>query len=125
MFGKIVLGITAIALTSYGLVCFFVPEIPAGYIGFDLTNADARIEVIAMYGGLEIGVGLYCLLGILKPELYKASLLLVILSLGGIAIGRIYGLVLTSESVTSYTYGAMCYEISSSVLAAVALRKAS
>jgi hypothetical protein len=124
MLGKIVLAITAIALISYGLVCFFFPEIPAGYIGFDLTNADARIEVVAMYGGLEVGVGLFCLLGLLKPELYKASLLFVILGLGGIAIGRIFGLVLTSEPVTGYTYGAMCYEICSSVLAAVALRMA-
>lgn len=123
MLGKIVLGITAIVLISYGLVCFLTPDTPADYIGFALTNADARIEVVAMYGGLQIAVGLYCVLGLLKSEYYRASLMLVFMAFVGLAIGRVFGLVFASDTVTGYTIGATCYEVASSAMAAVALRK--
>ena len=58
MLGQFVLWINAIAFIFYGLQCYFMPNLPADLIGFTLTNADAKIEIMAMYGGLQTAVGL-------------------------------------------------------------------
>ena len=123
MLGKIVLGVTAAALISYGLICFFIPDIPAGYIGYLLTNADARIELIAMYGGLEIGLGLLCVVGLLKSRYEKPALLSISLLLGGLFLARVISLLLVDGAVTEYTYGAIGLEGVTSLLAAIAFAK--
>lgn len=123
MLNKFVLFTAAISFISYGLLCFFAPELPAGYIGYALTNADSRIEMVAMYGGLEIGIGVFCLLGAIKPEYTKAGLLLIIFTVGGLAIGRHYSFALNNDPVTSYTYSTIVFETVTAIIAAVAFYK--
>ena len=123
MLGKIVLWATAIIFIGYGLVCFFDPQIPAAYSGLGFTNADSRIETAAMYGGFQAGLGLFCLIAALRPEYSKAGLLLIICAIGGLAITRGISFALTSDPVTSYTYGALGFEALTAILAAIAFFK--
>ena len=121
MLSKIVLWLTALVFIVYGTFILFAPQVPAGLIGFVLTNADARIEMIAMYGGLEIGVGLFCLLGALRQEYEKSSLMFILIVIGGLAISRLCAFALSSGSVTSYTYSAIAYESITFILTVIAL----
>lgn len=123
MLSKIVLWVTAIIFISYGLVCFFDPQIPAAYSGVKLSNADSRIEIAAMYGGLQAGLGIFCLIAALKTEYTCAGLLMVICLIGGLAITRIISFTLTGDPVTSYTYGAMGFEALTAILATIAFLK--
>ena len=82
MLGKIILWISAAVFICYGLVCFFSPAVPAGYAGLDLTNGDALAEIGAMYGGLQTGFGLFCLLAATRAEYYKPGLVLLVLCIG-------------------------------------------
>ena len=124
MLGKGILAFVALAFVGYGFVSLFSPDIPVGYIGYQLTNADAKIEVVAMYGGLQIGFGLFCLMGVIYSQYETPALLAVVLMLGGLALSRGAALMLHAEPVTIYTQGALIFETVSAALALLALLQA-
>ncbi len=123
MLNKVLLYVTGVSFVGYGLLCFFIPELPARYIGYSLTNADSYIEMAAMYGGLQTGMGLFCLLGAIKTEYTKASLLFIIFTLGGLAVARSFSFAFNDDPLTFYTYGAIFFEIMTTFVAAVAFFK--
>ncbi len=122
MFAKLLLSISAIVFVTYGLVCFFAPEVPAGYAGLVMTNGDAYAEIGAMYGGLQTGFGVFCAIAALRNEYTRAGLLLLAICIGTLALGRLYSMLVGGNPVGFYTYGAFTYELATAVLAAVALR---
>ena len=124
MLGKIVLWVSTITFISYGLICLVSPSVPAGYAGLEMISGDGYAEIGAMYGGLQIGFGVFCLLGALRSDLHKPALTSLVVVVGGLAIGRIYSTLTGTEQIGTYTYGAMVFEFLTATLAAVALRKA-
>lgn len=123
MLGKFVLWASAIIFISYGLVCLISPETPANYAGLSITNGDAYAEMGAMYGGLQTGFGLFCLLGALKPEMARPALISIVLLIGSLAITRAYSTMTGIGPVGIYTTGAMTFEFITAILAGLALRK--
>lgn len=121
MLGKGILWTSALLFISYGLVSFFFPEIPAGLAGLEMTNGDAAAEIVAMYGGLQTGIGLFCLLAALNSDFYRAGLVLLVLGVGTLALGRLYSTVISIDPITTYTYGALFYELAATMLASIAL----
>jgi hypothetical protein len=124
MLGKAVLWFSAIIFIVYGLACLFSPELPAGYAGLAMTNGDAYAEIGAMYGGLQFGFGVFCLMGALRPDFLRPALVSVLLLLGGLALSRLYWTAMGVDPVAGYTHGALVFECTTAVLAALALRKA-
>ena len=122
MLGKIVLWISAVSFIGYGLACLFSPELPAQYAGLGITSGDAYAEIGAMYGGLQTGFGLFCLLATLRPSLFRAGLTLLVLVIGSLALGRLYSTLTASDPVGGYTCGALCFEFAIAILAGIALR---
>jgi hypothetical protein len=123
MLGKVILWVSALAFISYGLMCLFDPTVPAGYAGLSIDSGDGFVELGAMYGGLQTGFGLFCLLGALRSNLYRPALTSLVLLVGGLALTRLYWTVMGTDSVGVYTYGAMAFEFATATLAALALRK--
>ncbi|MBL4583740.1 MAG: DUF4345 family protein [Pseudomonadales bacterium] len=123
MINKAVLWVTAVVFIGYGLVCIIAPQIPAAYSGLILNNADSWIETAAMYGGLQTGLGVFCLIAALKPEYNKAGLLMIMCLIGGLAAVRAVSFAITTDPVTSYTFGALGYEALTAILAAIAFFK--
>lgn len=124
MLGKIVLWVSTLAFVSYGIACLLSPSLPAGYAGLGILNGDGYVELGAMYGGLQTGFGLLCLLGAVKADLYRPVLLAVAVVVGCLALGRLYSTLTGTEAVGSYTWGAMVFEFLTATLAAVALKQA-
>jgi len=122
--GKIVLWVTAIIFFGYGVACLLSPDLPAGYAGLVMTNGDAFSEIGAMYGGLQIGVGLFCMVGAMNSTYFRPALLLLVLVIGGLATARLYSTLIGTYPVGVYTWGAMAFEFCTTILAIVALRKA-
>lgn len=123
--GKFILWLSACVFIGYGLVSLLAPTVPAGFAGLILGNGDAYAEISAMYGGLQTGLGLYCLLAALRPEFYRAGLALLLIGIGSLAIARSIGALTTAEPLSLYTWGALGYEYMTALIAALALRKAS
>jgi hypothetical protein len=123
MLGKTVLGISALVFIAYGLVGLVSPAIPAGLAGLAMKNGDAYAEIGAMYGGLQTGVGLFCLFALLKPEFYRGGLALLTLAIGTLALARLVSSMLAPDVISAYTYGALAYEFTTAILAAIAWSK--
>ena len=123
MLGKFVLWFSAIVFSAYGLACLFSPALPAAYAGLEFISGDAMPEIGAMYGGLQTGFGVFCLLGALKADYYRPALMLLLLCIGGLALSRCFWAITGGAEVGSYTYGAMAYEYATAILAALALRR--
>jgi len=123
MLGKFVLWVSAFVFIAYGLACLISPPLAAGNAGLELASADALPEIGAMYGGLQIGFGFFCLLGAVKADFFRPALLLLVLCVGGLALARCFWTFSAGADVSGYTWGAMAYEYTAAILAAIALRK--
>jgi len=123
MLGKFVLWLSAAMFTAYGLACLVSPGLPMAYAGLGAVSGDALPEIAAMYGGLQTGFGLFCLLGALQAAFYRPALVLLLLCIGGLALARCFWAFNTPDEVGGYTYGAMAYEYLTAILAAIALRR--
>jgi len=122
LLGKTVLWISALLFIGYGLTSLFSPEIPAGFAGLEIANGDAFAEIGAMYGGLQTGIGLLCLLAALRPTHYTSGLMILAIGVGMLAAARLYSSLIAPEPIGAYTIGALCYELGTAVLAGVALK---
>ena len=123
MLGKFVLWLSAIVFMAFGLVCLFSPALPANYAGLEFVTGDAMPEIGAMYGGLQTGFGLFCLVAALKPAHYRSGLLLLVVAIGLLAVGRLYSTLVGTSEVGLYTWGAITYEFATAIIALIALRK--
>lgn len=123
LLGKTLLGVSALVFIGYGLVSLVSPAIPAGFAGLVISNGDAFAEIGAMYGGLQTGLGLFCSLALAKPEFYRSGLALLLIAIGTLALARLGSVLITADSITSYSYGALGYEFTTAALALAALVK--
>ncbi len=90
-----------------------------------MSNGDAVAEIGAMYGGLQTGVGIFCLVAVIRLEYYRAGLLLLVTAIGALALARLVSLLIGTDPVTVYTWGALGYELVTATLAAIALGQSS
>lgn len=123
LLGKSVLGISAFAFIGYGLISLFSPSLPAGFAGLQMNSGDAYAEIGAMYGGLQTGIGLFCALALLKPEFYRSGLVLLVLGIGALTLARLASVLSAPDPVTAYSYGALGYELATTMAALAALLK--
>jgi hypothetical protein len=127
---KIILSFTAIVWIAYGGWLFIDPKALA-YMGFGLDHWSAVVEVQAMYGGAEIMLGVFALLGVVKPQRYMHSaLLLWAMIYTSLVVGRTVGIIQWGGTFAvpfgvlpdSYNSGAMYFlEIPSAILCWTAL----
>jgi len=95
----------------WGLVNLIWPrswsgEIIPGLNVYVLSSAVARTEVRAMYGGLQMAVGIFALIGAFRPKHRDSVLLFFVLALTGLATCRLAGLIAEhSGSYLTYSLG--------------------
>jgi hypothetical protein len=73
-------------------------DIIAGMNVYDLSSAVARTEVRAMYGGLQMAIGVFALLGAFRPRYRDAVLVFFVLALTGLGLCRLGGMIAEGES---------------------------
>jgi Domain of unknown function (DUF4345) len=111
----------------WGIICLLAPtawagEVIPGLAVYDLSGPVARTEVRALYGGLQIAVGLIALIEAFKPKHRDTAFLFYVLALSGLVLSRIAGMVVEgddrylvfSTTVTPATYnqnGLAMYEL--------------
>ena len=137
MFARAVLLIPGALFIVYGAMCWYNPELPAEHAGLWVAHQDGPAELAAMYGGLQLCLGVIIFLsGILQGYL-RPGLWLLMMVLGGLAAARgsvAFGNfdltvqaaqgaadVAMSSEFTSYTWYALLFEASFSVLAGLCL----
>jgi hypothetical protein len=95
-FARFSLAATALAFFFFGTWLLIQPE-ALGQLGIQLPTDSARVEIRAIYGGFEIGIGAFFLLALRHPQWYRPALLLQTLSLAGLGLTRLFAALLAVE----------------------------
>ncbi len=117
--------LNAAAFVFFGLKWLFTPVAMATGLGIQLTNADAITDAQAVYGGLELGVGIFLVVCALRPAMLFSGLLAATLALSGLGLCRGLGVVLATTHVTGATWQLLATDLTGATLNALALIVAS
>lgn len=109
MWIRVFLFVLAIAWTPYGMYCLAFPEALGALAGVEATSATALTELRAMYGGLQIAVGLSALLGFFRVVYVDKVLFTQLVIVAGLGSGRLAGALLGAD-LSGYTLGALAFE---------------
>lgn len=117
-----VLWACAAGLVAYGLWCIVNPHAGvAALTGLGLGNAPATVEAMAMYGGLQVGLGGFLGVGALRATWTAPALGALALAFGGLALARLAGMGL--HGVVGMQVFAAAVELVVVALAVTALRR--
>ena len=119
MIGKGILGLSSLLFTGYGLACFYDPSIAATNAGLVMEGSSAFAEMGAMYGGLQMGFGLFCLIAVFNANYYRAGLLALFIVIGFVGVTRLISQIVGSDEWTSYTVGALIYELATMIITGI------
>jgi hypothetical protein len=135
---QVFLAANSLFWLPWGFICLVRPEAWSGEVidgmeVFDLSGTVARTEVRAMYGGLQMAIGVLALLGAFRPRYRDTTLTFFVIALTGLAACRFAGMVIEGDDsyltfsvggIESGTYnqaGLAMYELPNAVLAWVLL----
>lgn len=93
----------------FGGAYFLYPENMAALAGIQLSSTPARIDIWAIYAGMQIGFGAFLLRSALSHFAIDAALLMVAYIVGGIALLRFLG-ILYYASFDVYSLSALAFE---------------
>ena len=116
------LGVSASIWLPYGIFTFLYPTFLGEVAGLVASTPTAMTEVRAMYGGLEAAIGALCVTALLRPAFVAPVLWVSAYLTGGLALTRALG-VLLDGGLSGYTVGALVFEASATVAAAVLARR--
>ena len=109
---------TLMVWLPWGLICIFDTQTIAEIIGVTSVNPTGNTDIRAMYGGVQLGVGLMAALA-LYDRAYFENLLFTLAFLGScLALSRSYGIVV-DDSGTLYTWGVIGYEYFAAISAII------
>ena len=117
---KWLFGATAIGFAGFGIALLIFPNL-IGLVGVkDLTNSGL-VEIRTMYGGLQLGLGLFFLLALNRPKWVNAALVAQVCLVSGLALGRIFGLVVTHWQAKPLVYLILAAELILAIIGASTL----
>ncbi len=120
--GRISLILSALVFGAFGLAFLLWPTAMAGLVDITLPTSTAIIDFQATYGGLEIGLAMFFAYCATTNRLIHPALLVQALSLGGLALGRIIGL-LQAGPAQPLIYWLLLAELSGCALGVFALKR--
>ena len=99
---QVFLATNSLFWLPWGLINFFWPESWSGAVipnmdVYDLSSAVARTEVRAMYGGLQMAIGVFALVGAFRARHRDSALVFFVLALTGLSLCRLAGMALEGE----------------------------
>ncbi len=112
MIARIFLGLQAVLFIPYGIYCLVDPGMLAGSAGLTATTVTGTIELQAMYGGLQVAVGMMCFMGLLRQDCEFVALYALLFLFAGLAVVRV-SLGLMRGDFSDYTVIAMIFESAS------------
>ncbi len=113
---KLFLTIVASLFSGFGAAYFLYPLEMSALSGMQLPGIPSRVDVWAIYAGVQIGLGAYLFRSVSTNFAIDASLLMVAYLVGGIALLRTLG-VFYYASFDQYSLGALAFEGPVSLLA--------
>jgi hypothetical protein len=116
-FPVVLLILAGAGFLGFGLWLIVDPAGGLATVGIAASNPAGLIELRALYGGLELGLGIFLLLCAARPDWRRPGLWAVLLGNGGIGLVRLVGIALTGV-FTPFFAAALVWELGFSGLAA-------
>ncbi|MEJ0057736.1 MAG: DUF4345 domain-containing protein [Bacteroidota bacterium] len=88
---QVFLGLMALAFAKVGIEALINPQAVLAQVGIVLDNPSAASSMRAVYGGMHLVFGIYCLVGTFKNS--RGPLELIVLYTAGFIIGRVSGII--------------------------------
>lgn len=85
----IVLYVGAVLYVAVGAAFALAPEPMAGFVDVALGGVTADNDVRAVYGGANVGLGVFLALAATRPAWQRPALVAMALALGGMATARL------------------------------------
>ena len=85
--------VNAVMYLLFGIWCGYSPTGTAEGVGFMLLGNKGTAEYIAVYGGMEFGIGIFYLISAFNPRLHEAAALFSVCFYGFIVLFRSYSLI--------------------------------
>ena len=120
-FPIVLLTLAGAGFLGFGLWLIADPAGGLVTVGVTALNPAGLIELRALYGGLEVGLGIFFLLCGARPDWRRPGLWAVLLSNGGIGLTRL-GSIALSGVFTPFFAAALVWELGFAALAGWALR---
>ena len=86
---RILLALDALVFAAFGALYWVIPVEMAAKVGIVVPTTGAIVDVQGLYGGLELGFGLFLAYCARTAERTRLGLVAGALGLGGIAISRL------------------------------------
>ena len=106
---RIFLALSALVWLPYGIYCFVDPTMLDLAAGLSFASPTGSTEIRAMYGGLQIGIGVLCVAGLWTPAWRSTALRTLLVLVGGLFATRVLGLAIDG-SLSTYTASALVFE---------------
>jgi hypothetical protein len=120
---RLSLVVAGLVFLAFGVVFLFNTELL--FRTFDVLDPPAPIlaEVAAMYGGLEVGLGVFFLVCARRGRWVRPALAAQVAVFGGLAAGRLFGMV-SNRAVNRMFVAFVLLEIAGAALGFIAFRRA-
>jgi hypothetical protein len=112
---RVVLWLSAVSFAGFGTAFTLFPVRMAALVEIELPTDTARTDLVATYGGFELGVAFFLWLCTRDDARVRLGLLASGCALTGFASARLFG-ILTSNAVRPAIYAALTLEILGAVL---------
>lgn len=119
IFPLVMLVLGAIGFALFGIKWLVNPTAMATPLGIVLTNGDATSDARAVYGGMELGLGLFLAYSAIAPSRRTQGLAAAAITLAGLGLSRSIGII-AAESVTSGTHALLATDLTGTVLCVAA-----
>ena len=115
MLARILVAINGVMFLLYGGMCLLDPNTPADMASVVITAASGSVETTAMYGGLQISIGIFLILSALNIQRTITGLEILAYTMGGLGIARLSAIAIYGSDSYNLTVGS--YEVICCLLA--------
>ena len=122
--GRIVLVGMGLLWIALGVVGLIAPVMILASVGLDISTADAHAEARAMYGGAQIGLGLFFVYCSRAAASQRTGLIALALVAAGFGLARSFGIAVDGAR-GGITFFALTTEVFAVALAWIALSRGS
>lgn len=105
-----------------GALHLLAPQMMMNEPGIELTTINHFHIIRAAYGGAFLGIASLFLLGVVKPDFTRFSLVAIAVLFSGFALGRIFSIAVDGLPVPRYL-GVLAVEVFFAILAVLSWRK--
>jgi len=114
--------VSAVIFVVVGAGFLLIPKQFGDVLEISLPTAMARTDVRATYGGLELGLGIFLILCVVRSEWIRPGLWALALTVGGFAFGRVVGFV-AEGTLNNFMLFFLALELAVALLALFLLRR--